>query len=161
MPGTEVQPPAGRERRVRRQGGGLTRGPRGAELDAANRDLGRKGEEWVVAYERDKLNRAGHPDLAERVEWVADTQGDGLGYDVASFRSSGEEIWIEIKTTNLGINEPFVLTSNELEVSARDPGRYALYRVFDFSGSPRFFALYGRLDDNLELTPVQYRGRVK
>jgi hypothetical protein len=59
-----------------------------AERDAANRKLGDAGEAWVVGYERWALTAAGHPDLASKIERVSVTQGDGLGYDIASFDPS-------------------------------------------------------------------------
>ncbi len=50
--------------------------------DAANRDLGRRGEEFVVEFERRRLHDIDHrPDLASRVEWTAQTRGDGTGYE--------------------------------------------------------------------------------
>ena len=40
--------------------------------------------------------------LAARVDRVSETRGDGLGYDVLSFETSGRERLIEVKTTNYG-----------------------------------------------------------
>lgn len=59
-----------------------------ASKDAANRKLGRAGEEFVVQRELWYLRYQGRSDLAERVEWVSDTQGDGLGYGHPFVRSS-------------------------------------------------------------------------
>jgi hypothetical protein len=56
-----------------------------AERDARNRELGKAGERFVVAFERDRLRRAGREDLANDVRWVSDLDGDGFGYDVKSF----------------------------------------------------------------------------
>jgi hypothetical protein len=54
--------------------------------DAMNRRLGAMGEEWAVEFERRRLHdREQRPDLAKRVEWVSQTRGDGLGYDISSF----------------------------------------------------------------------------
>ncbi|MBK8614733.1 MAG: hypothetical protein IPN85_15005 [Flavobacteriales bacterium] len=36
-----------------------------------------------------RLAAAGRADLAKEVEWVAKTQGDGLGYDIRSFSIDG------------------------------------------------------------------------
>lgn len=79
-----------------------------AERDAANRRLGRLGEQFVIRLEEERLRLARRDDLARRVRWVADQDGDGLGYDVLSFdEKTAAERWIEVKTTGLGMYFPF------------------------------------------------------
>ena len=56
-----------------------------AARDATNRQLGRLGEEFVVELERARLRFRERDDLARKVDWVSDTIGDGLGFDVLSF----------------------------------------------------------------------------
>lgn len=53
--------------------------------ESHNRSLGVAGEKLVVEYERHWLHKAGLIRLSERVEHVAATKGDGLGYDVLSY----------------------------------------------------------------------------
>jgi len=55
------------------------------ERDYHNRSLGKAGEEFVVDLERRRLTGANRSDLARRVRWVAEEDGDGAGYDVLSF----------------------------------------------------------------------------
>lgn len=50
-----------------------------AELDARNRHLTKLGEQFVVDLERMRLLGLRRDDLAQRVEWVAETIGDGAG----------------------------------------------------------------------------------
>src|SRR5947208_2381784 len=57
--------------------------------DGANRDLGRRGEEFVVEFERKRLHDGGRRDLVQRIEWTAHVRGDGAGYDVQSFNADG------------------------------------------------------------------------
>lgn len=71
-----------------------------AGRDERNRALGRAGEESVVAHERSALKVAGRDDLARKVRWVSEEDGDGAGYDIASFMPDGQERLIEVKTTN-------------------------------------------------------------
>lgn len=52
--------------------------------EARNSQLGRAGEEFVVAFERARLRALGRDSLASRVEHVSVTQGDGIGFDVLS-----------------------------------------------------------------------------
>lgn len=131
-----------------------------AARDAANRDLGRAGEEFVVAYEKWVLTQAGRADLAARVQWISKEQGDGLGYDVASFdHVDHEPMVIEVKTTNAGAELSFYVSNNELKQSKEMESRYRLYRVFNFSKAPQFYEVIGDLEVALNLTPSTYVAR--
>lgn len=127
--------------------------------DQANTELGRRGEEFVVEIERRRLADEGRPDLAKLVEWTARDQGDGTGYDVASFNADGSPRLIEVKTTNGGIDTSFFVTANEVRVSSAQPGDYWLYRVYNFGEATRvIYTLRGALDGGeLTLTPTIYR----
>ena len=117
-------------------------------LEAANRALGLAGELAVVRHEQNFLHSIGRTNLAERVEHVAQTHGDGLGYDVLSFDPEGREKWIEVKTTKYAIDVPFFVTRGEVRVSSASPDHYHLYRLYGV-GSPRGTGLY-RLQGDLE-----------
>lgn len=129
--------------------------------EAQNRALGRNGEELVVQYERARLGRAGRGTLAEMVEHVAATRGDGLGYDVRSFFDDGRERFIEVKTTQLGPLTPFYISDAEVAFSIEHPADYALYRVFDFRATPAMYSLEGAVDVSCALRPVQFLGMPK
>lgn len=131
-----------------------------AERDDRNRALGREGESWSLGYERFRLGQNQRHDLASRIDWVADTQGDGAGYDIASFDEDGTVRYIEVKTTNGGVATPFVVTSNELAFSIEAGPAFHLYRLFAFSSAPHLFILRGALTEALALTPLNYRARV-
>jgi len=93
-----------------------------AGRDERNRALGRAGEERVLAHERASLRSAGRDDLARKVRWVSEEDGDGAGYDIASFAPDGLARLIEVKTTNGWERTPFHITRNELAV-AEEPVR--------------------------------------
>lgn len=139
----------------------VTRRPRRTDFvrrDAENRRLGRLGEEFVVELERARLRHEGRDDLAKRVDWVASTVGDGLGFDVLSFdEGTDEERLVEVKTTALGKYHPFYVTATEVRCSEDVPGKFVLYRVFDFSREARVYALHGSLQVTCLMTPTQYR----
>ena len=141
-------------RRRRRAGFRLSQGALGAERDERNAALGRAGEDWVVSLERAELTAAGRPELAAKVEWVADQLW--LGYDVLSFDRGGEELHIEVKTTNAGATTAFFLTRRELEVSREGTDRYRLYRIFDFAGDRHLYVVAAPLASELVLEPVTY-----
>lgn len=129
-------------------------------MEARNRSLGRAGELAVLAYEHRRLWRAGKRQLADRVEHVARTQGDGLGYDILSFESSGSERLIEVKTTRRAQLTPFYVTRNEVDVSEDRADVFHLYRLFRFERDPKLFILRGGLKSTCRLEPTAYRADV-
>jgi hypothetical protein len=129
-----------------------------ARRDAANRILGRLGEEFTVAVEKQRLLALGRDNLAAKVEWVAETCGDGVGFDVLSFNENDDsEQYIEVKTTGLGKYFPFYVTANEVRCSEDCPERFRLYRVFDFARAPRVYVVAGSLSRECSLEPVAYQ----
>jgi len=128
--------------------------------EARNSSLGAAGEEFVIKFEIARLRNAGQKKLADRVERVSITQGDGVGFDVMSFEPNGKERFIEAKTTAFGKETPFFVTRNELQFSKDHEVNYYLYRVFQFHKVPKLFHLDGALDVVCALDPVQYIGRV-
>lgn len=88
-----------------------------AERDARNRRLGKAGEELILHHERQSLLQAGRNDLADKVRWTAVQDGDGYGFDIASFEPDGRERLIEVKTTNGWERTPFHISQNEIAVA--------------------------------------------
>ena len=128
--------------------------------EARNRSLGRAGELFVLDLEARRLHAAGKKALSERVEHVAATQGDGLGFDVLSYEEDGRERLIEVKTTAFGERTPFFASRSELARSEADAERYHLYRVFDFRDHARLFQLPGAINASCVLEAVTYLARV-
>jgi len=127
--------------------------------EARNRSLGRAGELFVLELESRRLHAEGKKALSARVEHVAASQGDGLGYDVLSFESNGRERLIEVKTTAFGELTPFYVSRNEIARSHADADKYRLYRLFDFREKPRVFQLPGSIEAHCKLDPVTYLAR--
>lgn len=128
--------------------------------ESRNRSLGLAGELFVVEFEARRLHEAGHKALSDRVEHVAKSQGDGLGYDVLSFDESGRERLIEVKTTAFGVQTPFYVSRNEVARSEAESEHFHLYRLFEFRKQPRLFDLPGMIRHNCSLDPVSYLARV-
>jgi hypothetical protein len=111
-----------------------------------------------LEVERHRLLALGRDDLAARVQWVSQTIGDGLGFDVLSFDDADDtERFLEVKTTGLGKYFPFYVTINEVNCSQDVPEKYHLYRVFDFARDPRLYILHGSLREMCRLDPIQFR----
>ena len=70
-----------------------------AARDARNRELGKLGEARVLASEQTRLTSDGRADLADKIRWVSELDGDGAGYDILSFEKDGSERYLEVKTT--------------------------------------------------------------
>ena len=128
--------------------------------EARNRSLGRAGELFVVELEARRLHTAGKKALSERVEHVAASQGDGLGYDVHSFEVDGRDRLIEVKTTAFGELTPFYVSRNELARSERDAAQFQLYRLFNFRDRLRVFTLPGAISSHCQLDAVSYLARL-
>ena len=129
--------------------------------DAANRDLGQRGEEFVLEFERKRLHDGGRRDLAAHVEWTAQVHGDGAGYDISSFNHDGSTRLVEVKTTGLPKYHPFMVTRNEVRCSQARPDDFHLYRVFNFGPAARLYMLPGELSRSCHLDPTQYRAFVQ
>lgn len=127
------------------------------EREARNRSLGLAGEEFVVEFEHWRLVGIGQTRLADKVEHVSKSKGDGLGYDVLSFETDGRERLIEVKTTTFGRDTPFFVSRGELALSRGAKEQFHLYRLFEFRKAPRLFDLAGSLEQHCVLDPVTYR----
>jgi len=101
------------------------------EQNKLNIDIGTAGERFVVEYERENIKNYNLPE-EKQVQWISKDVGDGLGYDVLSYDSQGNEIYIEVKTTLGGEKSSFYITANELLKSEQEKESYFLYRVYNF-----------------------------
>lgn len=126
------------------------------EREARNASLGLAGEEFVLQYEHFRLHSLGQPSLADKVEHVAKTKGDGLGFDILSFETNGRERFIEVKTTSFGKETPFFISRGEVKFSKSHEQDYRLYRLFEFRKSPKMFELTGPVEKHCSLSPVTY-----
>jgi hypothetical protein len=128
-----------------------------SERDFRNRALGKAGEALIIDFERRRLAEVERRDLAGKVRWVSQEDGDGAGYDILSFDRAGRERLIEVKTTRGAWKTPFFLTGNERSFAEERPEAFRLYRVYEYGESPRFFKLRPPLESAVMLEPTTYR----
>ena len=128
-----------------------------AGRDERNRALGRAGEERALAHERAALTGAGREDLARRVRWVSEEDGDGAGYDISSFEPNGKSRLIEVKTTNGWERTPFFISRNEVAVSQERSSEWCLFRLWNFSREPKAFEIRPPLGAHVSLTATAFR----
>lgn len=130
-----------------------------SERDFRNRELGKAGEEMVFNFERQRLMSEERPDLARKVRWVAQEDGDGAGYDILSFDSSGAERLVEVKTTRGSQTTPFFLTRNEYALAEERADAFKLMRLYSFAQDPRMFELTPPLGETVRLSTHTYEAR--
>jgi len=123
-----------------------------------NQRLGKSGEELVVQYEKWRLITAGKPNLADKVEWISQSKGDGIGFDILSCNIDGTDKYVEVKTTKLSKETPFYFTQNELQFSLEHSDKYHLYRLFSFDQKARMFIKKGDFRTICRSVPVIFRG---
>jgi hypothetical protein len=124
-----------------------------------NNIIGLKGEEYVRDAEKQLLIDNGRSDLAENVDHVSVTNGDGVGYDIKSFSLDGGIKYIEVKTTNSDKNAKFFISENELAFSEQNPEKYYIYRLYNFNQKSKKNACYiiqGNMREKLMLCPTSY-----
>ncbi|WP_373696469.1 DUF3883 domain-containing protein [Hyphobacterium lacteum] len=128
-----------------------------AGRDERNRKLGKAGEEHVLNFEIAGLRYAGREDLAKKVRWVSQVDGDGAGYDIASYLPNGKPRLIEVKTTNGWERTPFHISRNELAVAEINGSDWCLFRLWNFSRAPKAFEIYPPLEAHVSLTPTSFQ----
>jgi hypothetical protein len=158
-----VDPPPSRLNRSTRQSSNRRRTASGIDYtakEAANRRLGHYGEQFVLALEKVRLTNRNRADLAQKVEWITKTKGDGLGYDVLSYDEAGNKLFIEVKTTNQGKYFPFLVSANEVAIPKKLSDSYRIYRVFSFSSQPKLYILSGPITRTCNLQPITFKARL-
>lgn len=130
---------------------------------ANHKTKGTKGEEIVMEIERRKLATLGRTDLIKKIKWIS-SEKDGYGYDIVSFdilpNGTAKDIVIEVKTTSCGINTPFNISLNEVNVSKTRGNSYYIYRIYnlDESGSNiKYYKVNGAVEDNFDLSPIAFK----
>ena len=127
-------------------------------IQKSREQIGLAGENWVVDYEKHDLKNNGYVELANRVERISQIN-ISAGYDVLSFETSGNEKFIEVKTTALSKTE-FFLSSNELEIAKDFKRRYWIYFLSEVYGFPKLIKIHNpsaQIGKSLSLTPTNFR----
>lgn len=127
------------------------------EIEQANQAIGKTGESIALEYERWRLIQQGKENLADKIEWVSQTQGDGLGFDILSKNTNGTDRYIEVKATKLTKEAPFYFSALEYDFSKRNSSNFFLYRVFNLKSDPKLFIASGQYDTFCNTRPTQFK----
>ena len=111
----------------------------------------------MLDFERARLAAADRADLARKVRWVSEEDGDGAGYDIHSFDPAGRDRLVEVKTTQGSRTTPFFLTRNERSLADERPEAFRLFRVYEFSSANRLFKLRPPLESLVRLEAETWR----
>jgi hypothetical protein len=98
-------------------------------------------------------------------KYVAETIGDGLGYDIISYDEEENEIHIEVKTTKTANVDNFYMSRREVEESLNPRYAYKIYRLYNFNEKTRTADLRiydgGITEEKYEMKSVSYIIREK
>lgn len=101
--------------------------------------IGKLGEEYVFQYEKNKLIKAGFPELASKIIWHRDYAEDRTpGWDITSYHQDGSKKLIEVKASEGKVINEVILTKNEW-AKAQDislQNIYFIYFVTNITTSP-------------------------
>jgi len=105
------------------------------QLDMFDR-IGKKGEEYIMQVEREKLERM---NVFEKYPMQVSLDDDSCGYDILSLDENRKEIFIEVKSTVLQKRSKesnlFYMTENEWKTYEEKGKQYILLRVYDVDGA--------------------------
>lgn len=122
-------------------------------------EIGEFGEKLALEYEVERLTALGRQDLAALVRRVS-IKSDAFGYDIESYDLIGtkiKKIYIEVKTTVNKLDVDFQVSRNEVETSNSKKDTYCLFRIYDAKNiNPKFYKVYGKLEDHFELNPITF-----
>ena len=128
----------------------------------SRRAVGIAGEKWALNYEQDNLASRGGILLSQKVQQISQTNV-AAGYDILSFTPSGEEKYIEVKTTALS-KRTFYISENELETSKKYQHCYWLYFITEIFGKPNLLPIqnpHAKIGTMLNLMPTNYRVEIE
>jgi hypothetical protein len=100
--------------------------------------IGLEGEKFVMEFERQRLADLG----VKKENYPRHVALDSLSanYDILSWETPGNELYIEVKTTTLPKKHPlsrtFFLSAPEYAFYQQHKARYKLLRVWDVYGTP-------------------------
>ena len=103
------------------------------KLDKSNKlDLGRKGEEKTIKFEEKKLRKL---KINKKPSWDG-FENNLLGYDVQSWKSLSQKIFIEVKASSYS-NGTFFLTRNEWNFSLSVKNDFFIHLWIQDENKPR------------------------
>ena len=136
------------------------------KIQEGKTSIGKAGEYLVLEMLREQ-----YEGTDTMIEHVAETEGDGFGYDIKVTTPDKKEIRIEVKTTKESYIDGFYLTPRELNaarqcllVEASKTKSYHIYRVYNFDAKKKTanIKIYDFFDDrNFRLAPTCWKVHIR
>ena len=128
------------------------------KINRNKKDVGNRGENAVLEYEKRKLKSLGYDDL---IEFVEKTNNDALGYDIDSFDENKKPLHIEVKTSNANSNNvmEFYITDNEFQRMLED-NSFCIYYVYGISNKPKCHIVNKKIllkNKDIYFKPIVYK----
>lgn len=131
-------------------------------LNRERSELGTLGEQFALEWERSRLRDLQVPfDVLDEVIHFSQKYGDGSGYDILSrFDENYVPLYIEVKTTKRGLEEPFFMSANE-KVFMEIYDNVRIYRVYNFDkdsniGEIEVLSIYD-LNERYQFDPITFK----
>jgi len=130
-----------------------------------SKKVGSAGEEHVFKYEFNKLKKAGKEELASKIIKQYEDYSSFPGYDIQSYDVSGNEIYIEVKSTKGSKKDFFEISDNEVRSARKHRGQYFIYHVVNALTKPKIDKIIkdpiGYVEENqIILDPWIYQMRI-
>ena len=93
-----------------------------------SKKIGLAGEDHVYLYECQKLKKIGREDLVSKIKKHY-ANNEFPGWDITSYDSSAQEIYIEVKSTKGNKINSLDITSNEWDSAIKNKEKYFIYLV--------------------------------
>ena len=128
-----------------------------------NNEIGAAGEDAIFDLEKQLLNDAGHPDLAEQVYLTRDREGNAAPYDIHSFYPDGRDKYIEVKTTVTNDLYGFFISHRERQFAYDHTGSYVLFRLYNFDRNTGeyFYYTVDNIEESFEFDACSYKTKRK
>lgn len=131
-------------------------------LNRDRSELGTLGEQFALEWERSRLRDLDVPfDVLDEVIHFSQKYGDGSGYDILSrVDEHYVPLYIEVKTTRRGLDEPFFMSANEkafMEIYEN----VRIYRVYNFDKDSNIGEIeilgVNDLNERYQFDPITFR----
>lgn len=90
-------------------------------------EIGRAGEELINVYlDKEKMSKK-----ISSFQWMNESRESGKPFDFIVYLTTGEEVYIDVKSTQFKFNQPLLFSDKEIDfIKALPESQYSVYRVY-------------------------------
>lgn len=108
-------------------------------LNSLKNSIGQFGEQIVLHEEAVRLNQMGFKNL--KPFHASKEIGDGLGYDIISYNTNKEEIYLEVKSSTKNNHGSIGFTANEIKMMKQLQNKYYIKLVFNIDMNSNSYSI--------------------